>query len=44
MDALSWLMWANITVWIGLGAYAAFLARNQKRLRDRFLQREDTHV
>ena len=44
MDAFFWLMWANIAVWLGIGAYAAFLARNQKRLGERFRQGEDTHV
>ena len=29
MTDMDWLMYANIAVWIGLGAYLAFLIRNQ---------------
>ena len=29
MTDMDWLMYANIAVWIGLGAYLAFLLRNQ---------------
>ena len=43
MSAMSWLMWANIAFWLGLGVYLAFLARNQKLLRDRASQWEDNH-
>ena len=41
MSALGWLMAA--TLWIGLGLYAAFLARTQKRLETRLRQWENDH-
>ena len=34
------LMYANIAVWIGLGAYLAFLLRNQIALNRRLTQLE----
>ncbi len=43
MSGLDWLMYANIAVWLGLGAYLAFLARAQSAL-DRRLQRMETHL
>ncbi|WP_298067496.1 CcmD family protein [uncultured Mailhella sp.] len=43
MSALGWLMAANATLWIGLGLYAAFLARTQKRLETRLRQWENDH-
>lgn len=32
MDTLYWLMGANAVVWIGLGAYLAFLGARQRSL------------
>ena len=32
MDTLYWLMGANAAVWIGLGAYLAFLGARQRAL------------
>ncbi|MBD5416180.1 MAG: CcmD family protein [Desulfovibrio sp.] len=32
MDTLYWLMGANAAVWIGLGAYLAFLGGRQRAL------------
>ena len=45
MSALSWLMSANCVIWLGLGAYAAFLALRQGDIdrRLRALER-DRHV
>ncbi|MFQ8889424.1 MAG: CcmD family protein [Bilophila wadsworthia] len=39
MTDMDWLMYANIAVWIGLGAYLAFL-RNQIALNRRLTQLE----
>ncbi|MDO5536020.1 MAG: CcmD family protein [Desulfovibrionaceae bacterium] len=35
-----WVLYAGIAVWIGIGAYAAFLAANQRRLSRRIFQLE----
>lgn len=35
MSNLFWLAAANVAVWLGLGAYAAFLARSQSALERR---------
>ena len=40
MTDMDWLMYANIAVWIGLGAYVAFLLRNQIVLNRRLAQLE----
>lgn len=32
MDAIFWLVVANAIIWIGLGAYVAFLASRQNAL------------
>lgn len=40
MTDMDWLMYANIAVWIGLGAYLAFLLRNQIALNRRLAQLE----
>ncbi len=32
MDAITWVVVANIIVWIGLGAYTLFLATKQKKI------------
>lgn len=44
MSGLDWLMYANIAVWLGLGVYLVFIARNQKSLERRLahLERETT--
>lgn len=40
MTDMDWLMYANIAVWIGLGAHLAFLLRNQIALNRRLTQLE----
>lgn len=40
MTDMDWLMYANIAVWIGLGAYLAFLLRDQIALNRRLTQLE----
>lgn len=35
MNDVSWLMYANIAVWIGLGGYLLFLGRKTARLESR---------
>lgn len=40
MTDLYWLLAANIVVWLGLGAYIAFLGCKQKSLDIRFQQWE----
>ena len=42
MDTLTWLMAANAVVWLGLGAYVAFLAARQRGLAQRLAQWERT--
>lgn len=43
MTAINWLMGANAALWLGLGAYVAFLARAQKNLERRVRQWENDH-
>ena len=40
MTDMDWLMYANIAVWIGLGAYLAFLLPTQIALKRRLTQLE----
>lgn len=40
MDSLIWIAMANAAVWIGLGAYLAFLAAQQRALAARLSQWE----
>lgn len=40
MSAIDWLMYANITVWVGLGFYITFIAQAQKKLQRRLQQME----
>lgn len=40
MDTLAWIVMANAAVWIGLGAYLAFLAAQQRALAARLTQWE----
>ncbi len=40
MDNITWLMGANIAVWLGIGAYVAFLAKEQSALRKRLALKE----
>lgn len=40
MTDLYWLLAANVVVWLGLGAYLAFLGCTQKSLNTRFRQWE----
>lgn len=42
MDTFIWLVAANIAVWLGFGAYLAFLTTRQRGLVIRFLQWENT--
>jgi CcmD family protein len=45
MSELSWIMSANVVIWIGLAAYAAFLALRQKDIDRRLRALElDRHV
>ena len=43
MTALHWLVAANAALWIGLGLYAAFLARKQRELALRVAALEVDH-
>ena len=43
MEALFWIMLANAAMWIGLGAYVAFLAFRQQNLQQR-IRREVHHA
>lgn len=38
MDGVTWLMYANIAVWIILGGYLAFLGHIQKKQEQRLKQ------
>ena len=40
METLTWIVIANAAVWIGLGAYLAFLAAQQRALAARLSQWE----
>lgn len=40
MQAETYLLAANILVWLGIGCYIALLARNQRRLEQRLRQME----
>ncbi len=40
MTEIQWLLLANVAVWLGLGAYAAFLAVGQKALDTRLSAKE----
>ncbi len=40
MDRIDWLMFANITVWLGLGAYLAFISLRQGALLKRLVRLE----
>ena len=40
MDTLTWIIMANAAVWIGLGAYLAFLGARQRALAARLAQWE----
>ncbi len=41
MDNITWLMAANVAVWLGIGAYVAFLALGQKSLNKRLALKEN---
>ncbi len=43
MDALTWVMLANAAVWLGIGAYVAFLAARQCSLGVRIARMELLH-
>jgi CcmD family protein len=40
MDEITWLLAANVAVWLGLGAYVAFLGCKQRVLSNRLQQME----
>ena len=40
MDTLTWVIMANAAVWIGIGAYMAFMAARQRALAARLAQME----
>ena len=40
MDKIEWLMLANVAVWIGLGAYLAFMAVKQANIAKRLARLE----
>ena len=40
MDNITWLMSANIMVWLGLGAYLLFLTKKQCTLQKRLSLKE----
>ncbi len=40
MDHISYIFAANVAVWLGIGAYAAYLGLNQRRLQQRCKQLE----
>lgn len=40
MNTLAWIVMANAAVWIGLGAYLAFLTAQQRALAARLRQWE----
>ena len=42
MEPFSWLLAANVFVWLGLGGYTLFLSRQQQRLCKRLHQLEHT--
>ena len=43
MSELSWLLAASFVIWIGLAAYAAFLALRQRDLERRLSALEGNH-
>ncbi|MBO4335951.1 MAG: CcmD family protein [Desulfovibrio sp.] len=42
MEPFSWLLAANVFVWLGLGGYTLFLSRKQQKLFRRLQQLEHT--
>lgn len=40
MHTESYLLWANVAVWIGIAAYAAFLQARSARIEQRLTQLE----
>lgn len=40
MDRIDWLMFANIAVWLALGAYLAFISLRQSALLKRMVRLE----
>ena len=40
METLTWVLVTSAIVWLGLGAYVAFVALQQKQLRQRLEQLE----
>ncbi|MCR5814905.1 MAG: CcmD family protein [Desulfovibrio sp.] len=42
MEPFSWLLAANVIVWLGLGGYTLFLSRKQQKLFQRLQQLEHT--
>ncbi|MCH5277007.1 MAG: CcmD family protein [Desulfovibrionaceae bacterium] len=44
MNALNWLVAANALLWLGLGAYVAWMARAQRHLEQRVLRQEQANL
>jgi CcmD family protein len=40
MENSTWLLMANIAIWLGLGGYIGLLAANQKQIEKRIRQME----
>ncbi len=40
MQSTTWLLIANVAVWLGIGAYVAFLAKGQSQLKKRLALKE----
>ncbi len=40
---MSWLFYANVTIWVGIGGYVAFLGWRQVSLAARMNQLEKLH-
>lgn len=43
MNATNYLLAANITIWVGMGAYLVFMAKKQQGLQERLKQLEMLH-
>ncbi len=40
MESTTWILMANVAVWIGIGGYVAFLAKGQSALKKRIALKE----
>ncbi len=43
MDTITWLIAANVVVWLGIGGYVLFIARGQRALQQRLQMKEMLH-